>query len=100
MDWKTVVIAVLVASAVLLGGVVMSGLRPEPAYGQGGVYSTYLAVTANVQSDFVNYVVLDTEARRMLCYRVDTAKLTMEPAWGADLVRDFRHPGAAAAGTP
>jgi hypothetical protein len=90
MDGKTVVIGVLVVSAVLLGGVVVSGLRQD-AYAQGGVYATYLAMTANVQDQFVNYVVLDTESRRMLFYRVDQGKWTIEPVTGRDLARDFQH---------
>jgi hypothetical protein len=93
MDGKTVVIGVLVVSAVLLGGVVVSGLRQD-AYAQGGVYATYLAVTANVQDQFVNFVVLDTESRRMIFYRVEQGKWTIpDPVAGAgrDLVRDFQH---------
>ena len=73
MDGKTVVIGVLVVSAVLLGGVVVSGLRQD-AYAQGGVYATYLAVAASVQDQYVHYVVLDTEARRMLFYQVNMGK--------------------------
>jgi len=92
MDGKTVAIGVLVATAVLLGGVVASGLRPESAaYAQGSVYDTYVAVAANVQDNYANYVVLDTAARRLLFYRVDVGKMTMDPASGRDLVRDFRH---------
>ena len=94
MDGKTVVIGVLVVSAVLLGGVVVSGLRQD-AYAQGGVYATYLAVTASVQEQYVHYVVLDTEARRMLFYQVsqgkDQSKYIMEPVSGRDLTRDFLH---------
>jgi len=94
MDGKTVVIGVLVVSAVLLGGVVVSGLRQD-AYAQGGVYATYLAVAASVQDQYVHYVVLDTEARRMLFYQVnmgkDQGKYTMEAISGRDLSRDFQH---------
>ncbi|MBM4019630.1 MAG: hypothetical protein FJ288_15135 [Planctomycetes bacterium] len=93
MDVKTVVIAVLVMTAVLLGGLVASGLREERAYARDSVYSTYLAVTANVQEQFVNYIVLDTESRRMLFYRVEQGKWTMEPVHGRDLTRDFRQAG-------
>jgi hypothetical protein len=98
MDWKTVVIAVLVTSAILLGGVVVSGLRPEgAAYGQGGVYATYLAATAAVQDNYVHYVILDSESRRMLFYRVDIAKFTMEPvpASGFELTKEFKRPSTA-----
>jgi len=91
MDWKTGVIGALVVAAVLLGGVVTSGLKEKPAYGQGGVYSTYLAVSADVQERYSNFVILDTETRRLLIYRVDIAKLTLEPVAGRDLVRDFKH---------
>jgi len=90
MDGKTVVIGVLVVSAVLLGGVVVSGVRQD-AYAQGGVYATYLAVTANVQEQFVNFVILDTEARRMLFYKVEQGKWTLEPTIGRNLATDFQH---------
>ncbi|MCX5684449.1 MAG: hypothetical protein NT049_12290 [Planctomycetota bacterium] len=90
MDGKTVVIGVLVVSAVLLSGIVVSGVRQE-AYAQGGSYATYLAVTANVQEQFVNFVVLDTEARRMLFYKIEQGKWQLEPASGADLKKDFAH---------
>ena len=90
MDWKTVVIGVLALSAVLLGGVVASGLRPEaPAYGQGGVYATYLAVGANVQEEYAQYAIIDTEARKMLFYKVDLTTLKMTPIKGQDFSRDF-----------
>jgi hypothetical protein len=90
MDGKTVVIGVLVVSAVLLSGIVVSGVRQE-AYAQGGVYATYLAVTANVQEQFVNFAVLDTEARRLLFYRVEQGKWLLEPAVGRNLATDFQH---------
>jgi len=91
MDWKTVAIGVLVVTAVLLGGLVASGLREEKAaYAQGGVYATYLAVAAGVQTDQMNFVVLDTEARRLLFYRVDPAKFKMEITSGRDLTRDIK----------
>jgi hypothetical protein len=90
MDGKTVVIGVLVVSAVLLSGVVVSGVRQD-AYAQGGVYATYLAVTANVQEQFVNFVILDTEARRMLFYKVEQGKWTLEPTIGRNLATDFQH---------
>lgn len=93
MDGKTVAIGVLVVSAVLLSGVVVSGVRQE-AYAQGGVYATYLAVTANVQADMVNFAVLDTEARRLLFYRVEAGKWTLEPAGGKFLAADFQHKGS------
>ncbi len=90
MDWKTVVIGVLVLSAVLLGGVVASGLRPEgAAYGQGGVYATYLAAAADVQDDYAHYIIIDTEARKMLFYRVDLAALKMTPVKGRDFAVNF-----------
>jgi hypothetical protein len=90
MDWKTVVIGVLVASAVLMGGLVASGLRADgAAYGQRSVYDTYLVTTANVQDNYVHFVVLDTQSRRMLFYRVDTATYQLEPVTGRDLSRDF-----------
>jgi hypothetical protein len=91
MDWKMVVIGALVVAAVLLGGVVTNGLKEKPAYGQGGVYSTYLAVSADVQERYSNFVILDTETRRLLIYRVDIVKLTLEPVAGRRLDVDFKH---------
>ncbi|MBE3097498.1 MAG: hypothetical protein IMZ44_10265 [Planctomycetes bacterium] len=93
MDAKTAVIGLLVVSAVLLGGLVASGLREENAYAQGGVYATYLATTANVQEQFVNFVVLDTDSRRLLFYRVEQGKWTIEPTAGFDLTKEFKHAG-------
>ena len=78
MDGKTVVIGVLVVSAVLLGGVVVSGVRQD-AYAQGGVYATYLAVSANYQENSANFIILDTESRRMLVYKVDPATGVLSP---------------------
>jgi hypothetical protein len=93
MDWKTVVIGALVVAAVLLGGVVTNGLKEKPAYGQGGVYSTYLAVSADVQERYSNFVVLDTETHRLLIYRVDPTKQTLETVGGHDLVLEFKPTG-------
>ena len=93
MDVKSVVIGVLVVSAVLLAGMVATGLREERAYAQGGVYATYLAATANVQDQFVNYVVLDTDSRRLLFYRVEQGKWTLEPVAGFNLTTEFKHAG-------
>jgi hypothetical protein len=90
MDGKTVAIGVLVVSAVLLSGIVVSGVRQE-AYAQGGVYATYLAVTANVQPDSANFAVLDTEARRLLFYKVEPGRWTLEPGVGRMLATDFQH---------
>jgi hypothetical protein len=91
MDWKTVGIGVLVVTAVLLGGVVMSGLRQDgAAYGQGGVYATYLVGTANVQDSYTNFAVLDTDLRRMLFYRVDTATLKLDRVKGILLDKEFK----------
>jgi len=93
MDAKTVVIGLLVVIAVLLGGLVASGLREERAYARDSVYSTYLAVTANVQEQFVNFIVLDTESRRLLFYRVEQGKWTIEPTAGFDLTKEFKQAG-------
>jgi hypothetical protein len=94
MDGKTIAIAVLAAMAVFLGGVVASGLRPEPAaYAQGGVYSTYLATTATVAENLSNFIVVDTAARQMIFYRFDMTKNTLEPTDVKILSRDFGHTG-------
>jgi hypothetical protein len=90
MDWKIVVIGALALSAILLGSIVASGLRPEnTAYGQGGVYATYLVVGASVQDNYAEYAVLDTESRKMLFYKVDATKLVLEPVKGIDFAKDF-----------
>jgi hypothetical protein len=94
MDGKTVAIGVLALCAVFLAGLVASGLRTEnAAYGQGGVYATFLAVSANVQDNYANFVVLDTEARKMLFYKVDIATSKLEPIAGRDFKVDFKHTG-------
>jgi len=90
MDGKTVVIGALVALAVLLGGLVASGLRQEgTAYAQGGVYATYLVTTVQVADNLDNFAVLDSETRRLIFYRVDIAKNELDLAGGRDLARDF-----------
>jgi hypothetical protein len=95
MDGKSLAIGVLVATAILLGGVVANGLRQERvAYAQGGVYATYLATSANMSENNATFAVLDTETRRLLFYRVDVPKMLLEPIpKGADLTRDFQHKG-------
>jgi|WetSurMetagenome_2_1015567.scaffolds.fasta_scaffold27359_3 hypothetical protein len=89
MDWKKVVIGVLALSAAFLGVIVAGNLRPDTAYGQGGVYATYLVVAANVQDNYAQYAVIDTEARKMLFYKVDPTKIILEPVKGQDFARDF-----------
>ena len=94
MDGKTIAIAVLVAMAVFLGGIVASGLRPEPAaYAQGGVYSTYLASTALVANELSNFIILDTASRQMIFYRYDLVKNAIEPTDAKFLSADFKHAG-------
>jgi len=91
MDGKTVVIVAMVVLALLLGGLVTTGLYQErAAYAQGGVYSTYLATTAEVNEDLSNFVILDTETRRLMFYRVDVARGELQPTSGRELLRDFQ----------
>ncbi|HUU31842.1 MAG TPA: hypothetical protein VMY69_07065 [Phycisphaerae bacterium] len=91
MDGKTVVIVAMVVLALLLGGLVTTGLYQErSAYAQGGVYSTYLATTAEINDDLSNFVILDTETRRLMFYRVDVAKGELQPTSGRELLRDFQ----------
>jgi hypothetical protein len=93
MDGKTVAIGVLVICAVLLGGVVVSGLRQD-AYAQGGVYATYLAVTANAQENNATFFILDTESRGMLPYKVDQGTGVLSPGTaGFILTQEFKHTG-------
>jgi hypothetical protein len=89
MDAKTVAIVVLVVTAMLLGGIAASGLRPEPAYGQGGVYATYLAASASIREDYSQFIVADTANRRLIFYEFNVANKTFAPADGVELVRDF-----------
>ena len=91
MDAKTVVIGVLVVTAVLMGGVVANGLRPESAaYGQGGVYSTYLLTTARIRTNLDSFVILDTAGRKMLIYDYDIGTSKLKPSKGANLLQDFQ----------
>lgn len=90
MDGKTVAIGVLVVAAVLLGGLVASGLRPEgAAYGQGGVYANFLVTPVQVRDDFVAFAVLDTSKRLLVFYDVNTTNHALDMADGKDLAKDF-----------
>jgi hypothetical protein len=94
MDGKTVAIGVLVVMAVLLAGLVTSGLYQErAAYGQGGVYATYLATSIQVRDGFSNFAILDTEARALAFYDVDVTRFELKPSIGQGrrLNRDFAH---------
>lgn len=94
MDGKTVAIAALVVVAMLLGGIVASELRQgREAYGQGGVYATYLTCEAAVQSDVANFAIVDTASRRLVFYEVDQSKSKLKLAGVADLGRDFQRKG-------
>jgi len=94
MDGKTVAIGVLVVMAVLLAGLVTSGLYQErAAYGQGGVYATYLAASIQTRDGNSSFAILDTEARRMAFYDVDPTKSELKPSLnqGRVLTTDFKH---------
>jgi hypothetical protein len=91
MDAKTVVIGVLVVTAVLMGGVVANGLRQESAaYAQGGVYSTYLLTTARIRANMDSFVIIDTAGRKMLIYDYDIGMNKLKPSKGANLLVDFQ----------
>lgn len=91
MDGKKIAIGALVALAVLLGGLVAGGLRHDgAAYAQGGVYATYLATSAQVREDYVNFVILDTDTRRVVFYNIAPPKYILEPTGGRTLERDFQ----------
>ncbi len=92
MDGKTLAIAALVVTALLLGGIVAGGLRQEKAaYAQGGIYSTYLLATVRAREDTVDFVVVDTAKRRMLFYVYNTTTKKLTPAApGHDLLREFQ----------
>lgn len=94
MDGKTVAIGVLVVMAVLLAGLVTSGLYQErAAYGQGGVYATYLAASIQTRDGNSSFAILDTEARALAFYDVDPTKYELKPSTGQGrrLSRDFAH---------
>jgi hypothetical protein len=94
MDGKTVAIGVLVVMALLLAGVVTSSLYQErAAYGQGGVYATYLATSIQVRDGFSNFAILDTETRALAFYDVDPTRFELKPSIGQGrrLIIDFRH---------
>jgi len=92
MDGKTLAIAALVVTALLLGGIVASGFRQEQAaYAQNGIYSTYLLATARVREDSVNFVVVDTAKRRMVFYEYNPATKKLTPTRpGHNLVQEFQ----------
>ncbi len=86
MDGKMWAIAALVILAMLLGGVVAGGLRQEgAAFAQGGVYATYLAVTAEVRDNNVDFVILDTASRGMIFYGYDQATRKLKMGTGQRL---------------
>jgi len=91
MHGKQIAIGVLVALAVLLGGLVAGALRTErTAYAQGGVFARYLAVSAEVHEHFVNFAILDTQARRVIFYDMAPPKYELTPSTGRMLDKDFR----------
>lgn len=90
MDGKKVAIGVLVVLTVLLGGLVANGLhREHAAYARGSVYDTYLATAVEVRDDFVNFVILDTESRRLVFYDVSSPRFELRPTTGVMLAKDF-----------
>jgi len=90
MDGKRIAVGVLVVLAVLLGGLVAKGLRHEPeARGANSVFATYLAASVEVRENFVNWVVLDTDAKRVIFYDMALPKYALTPTGGRMLDRDF-----------
>jgi hypothetical protein len=91
MDGKKIAIGVLVVLAVLLGGLVTSGLRHErAAYGQSSVFARYLATAAEVRENFVNFVILDTDSRRVIFYNMAPPNYKLDIGGGYDLNSQFR----------
>jgi len=91
MDGKMLAIGALVVVAMLLGGLVASGLHQErSAYAQGGVYATYLATSVLMRDGYAAFAVIDTEARKLVFYEVDVVRYEMKPTAGKDLSRDFQ----------
>jgi len=95
MDRKKVAIGVLAALAVLLGGLVAGGIRDGQALAKGSVYDTYLAVSAEVAENFVNFVILDTGSRRAVFYNMSPPNYQMQPSTGVMLERDFQRQSSA-----
>lgn len=90
MDGKKIAIGALVVLAILMGGLVAGGLRDGAAYAQGGVYATYLAAAAEVREDYVNFIILDTNARRVVFYDIAPPRYEMEPTGGYELNQHFK----------
>ncbi|MBL7141458.1 MAG: hypothetical protein ISS74_11190 [Planctomycetes bacterium] len=91
MDGKKVAVGVLVVLAILLGGLVANGLRHErAAYGAGSVFATYMAASVEVRENFVNWAVLDTDARRVIWYDMALPDYKLQPSRpGRMLDNDF-----------
>jgi len=90
MDGKKVAIGVLVALAVLLGGLVANGLQRErTAYARGSVYDTYLATAIEVRERFASWAIVDTESRRLIFYNMAPPKYELQPSSGVTLTQEF-----------
>ncbi len=85
MDRKTLGIAVLTITAVLLAGVVVRGLKEEPAYGQAGAYADYALLPVRVAGGSDELCVLDTTTERMLFFKYDLRSKALELAGQARL---------------
>jgi len=90
MNGKKLAIGVLVALAVLLGGLVAGALRHRAAQAQGGVYATYLVAAAKVRQDMSNFLILDTEKRGLIVYNIELPDYRLNPTGVRRLDRDFR----------
>jgi uncharacterized membrane protein len=91
MDRKTLAIGAMVVVAMLLGGLVANSLYQErAAYGQGGVYATYLGASVLVRDGYGSFAILDTDTRLMIFYEVDITKFDLKPTAAKHLNREFQ----------
>lgn len=101
MDRKTVAIAVLTITAMLLAGVVVQGLREQPAYGQArpggsptGRYSNYSMVPMSISQNTEVLCVTDLITQRVIFFEYDkgSRSLVVFGTKGIDLKREMGIP--------
>ena len=85
MDRKTLGIAVLTITAVLLAGVVVQGLKPTPAEAQAGRFADYALLPVRVAGGNDELCVLDTTTERMLFFKYSLRAKALELAGQARL---------------
>jgi hypothetical protein len=87
--WLTLLICL---NLVLATGIIVFGLPPATALGQGaGLASNYLAVTGRVQSDFDALYLVDLRERTLHIFYFIRGGNDLQWAGYRDLERDFRN---------